>query len=92
MAKRGAHAPSFLRSAPSGFKSLEETYGADNLVHSEDWLMNDTDHALGVRIITAAPEVDGVLDSVRDLTDRGVVFSIGHRSATNWPACLPLLT
>ncbi|KAI0036148.1 Metallo-dependent hydrolase [Vararia minispora EC-137] len=80
MAKRGAHAPSFLRSAPSGFKSLDETYGASNLVHSEDWLMNDS--ALGVRIITAAPEVDGVLDSVKELTDRGIVFSIGHSIAT----------
>jgi N-acetylglucosamine-6-phosphate deacetylase len=41
--------------------------------------MNDTGHSVGVRIITAAPEVDGVLDSVKELSDRGVVFSIGHR-------------
>lgn len=33
----------------------------------------------GVRMITAAPEVDGVMDAIGELTKRGVVFSIGHR-------------
>jgi N-acetylglucosamine-6-phosphate deacetylase len=33
----------------------------------------------GVRIVTAAPEVNGVLDAVHDLDQRGIVFSIGHR-------------
>ncbi|KAI0317169.1 Metallo-dependent hydrolase [Amylostereum chailletii] len=82
MAKRGAHAPPFLRTAPAGFSSLEETYGTTNLAHQEDWLMEDPTKGLGVRIITAAPEVEGVMDSVKDLTDRGVVFSIGHSIAT----------
>ena len=76
MAKRGAHAPSFLISAPQGIKSFEDLYGAENLADSEDWLMSGT---TGVRIITAAPEVNGVMSAVEELTKRGVVFSIGHR-------------
>lgn len=32
-----------------------------------------------VRMITAAPEVDGVMDAISELNKRGVVFSIGHR-------------
>jgi N-acetylglucosamine-6-phosphate deacetylase len=53
-------------------------YGLQNLAVKEDWLM-DRDASLGVRIITAAPEVTGVLDAVYELDQRGIVFSIGHR-------------
>jgi len=42
-------------------------------------LLNDEGEGLGVRIITAAPEVEGVMESVGELTKRGIVFSIGHR-------------
>lgn len=81
LAKKGAHASPFLRSAPERIATFEEVYGAANLAHKEDWLMNPTDDAsTGVRIITAAPEIDGVMDTVKDLTERGIVFSIGHRS------------
>lgn len=34
---------------------------------------------VGVRIITAAPEVEGVMEAVNELAKRNVVFSIGHR-------------
>ncbi|KAJ3724388.1 Metallo-dependent hydrolase [Lentinula raphanica] len=82
MAKRGAHAPSFLVTASEGMKSFEELYGAENLADSEDWLMsNGADN--GVRIITAAPEVTGVMSTVGELTKRGVIFSIGHSIATS---------
>jgi hypothetical protein len=77
MAKRGAHAPPFLLAAPEGFKSFEDAYGAQNLVDSEDWLMG-TDGA-GVRIVTGAPEIKGVMGALKELNKRGVVFSIGHR-------------
>ncbi|KAK0453610.1 carbohydrate esterase family 9 protein [Armillaria borealis] len=80
MAKRGAHAPSFLLSAKDGFRSFEELYGAVNLADSEDWLMAD---AVGVRIITAAPEIEGVMQAVSELDKRGVVYSIGHSIATS---------
>jgi N-acetylglucosamine-6-phosphate deacetylase len=61
-------------------------YGAQNLVIKEDWLM-DEDTSVGVRIITAAPEICGVLDAVRDLGQRGIVFSIGHRYVKSHAGC-----
>ena len=80
-AKRGAHAPQFLLSAPNGLKSFDEIYGAENLAVTEDWLMagEGQDGSVGVRVITAAPEVEGVGNSIEELTRRGIVFSIGHR-------------
>ncbi|KAF9501398.1 Metallo-dependent hydrolase [Pleurotus eryngii] len=80
-AKRGAHVPSFLLAAPDGIKSFEEVYGAENLADSEDWLMS-TDR-IGVRMITAAPEIEGVMQSIGELDKRGIVFSIGHSVATS---------
>lgn len=82
MVKRGAHAPPFLMTAPEGFKTFENIYGAENLVDNEDWLMLDQPtpaSASGVRIITAAPELDGVMSAIDELHRRGIVFSIGHR-------------
>lgn len=80
MAKRGAHAPSFLQTAPEGINSFEELYGAQNLSSASEWLSTSPSEALtGVRIITAAPEVEGVMDAVSELDKRGIVFSIGHR-------------
>ncbi|KAJ7686521.1 Metallo-dependent hydrolase [Mycena rosella] len=82
MAKRGAHAPPFLLSAPDGFRSFESAYGAHNLVDSEDWLMS-ADGQCGVRIITGAPEIKGVMGALNELSKRGIVFSIGHSIASS---------
>ena len=32
-------------------------------------------------MITAAPEVDGIMDTIPELASRGIVFSIGHTEA-----------
>lgn len=82
LAKRGAHAPLHIRTPPKGFTSFEEIYGVENLATKDDWLM-DKDAPLGVRIITAAPEITGVLGAVHELDQRGIVFSIGHSIATS---------
>ncbi|CAL1711978.1 unnamed protein product [Somion occarium] len=80
LAKRGAHLPEFLLPAPEGFQSFEKVYGTENLAVTEDWLMaNDGDSdTVGVRIITAAPEVEGVRVAVKEAVKRGIVISIGH--------------
>lgn len=77
LTKRGAHNPSYLLPAGHGFKSFEEVYGTDNLVESEDWYMSSLDPA--VRLITAAPEIPGVMKAIDELVRRGIAVSIGHR-------------
>ena len=84
MAKRGAHAPLLIRSPLKGFASFEEMCGAQSPVMKEDWLM-EQDTPLGVRIITAVPEIVAVLDAVPRLDQRGIMFSIGHRFAVESP-------
>ncbi|KAK1225724.1 N-acetyl-glucosamine-6-phosphate deacetylase [Marasmius sp. AFHP31] len=83
--KRGAHSPAWLADAPEGFKSIEETYGQTNVSTDQDWrkagaLDGDT---VGARIVTLAPEVQGVLNAIEELTNRGVVVSMGHSAATS---------
>ncbi|KAK7036417.1 hypothetical protein VNI00_011614 [Paramarasmius palmivorus] len=76
--KRGAHSPAFLATAPEGWKSIETTYGASNVADHSTWSTNEP---AGVRIITAAPEVPGLLDAIPELVKRGIVFSMGHSIA-----------
>lgn len=67
--KKGVHNASILREASDGFASLEECYGAKNLSSNT------------VRMITAAPEVEGIMECIPELARRGIVFSIGHTEA-----------
>lgn len=84
MSKRGAHEPTLIIPALEGFKTFESIYGPENLAEAEDWLMSgDTVHnTVGVRMITAAPEVEGVMEAINEASKRGVCFNIGHSMAT----------
>lgn len=52
-----------------GIASFESVYGTHALRESLP----------GVRMITAAPEIDGVISAMGELTKRGIICSIGHR-------------
>jgi hypothetical protein len=54
-------------------------YGADALRDGFD----------GVRVITAAPEIEGVIPAIEELTRRGVTCSIGHRFVILSPHLFP---
>jgi N-acetylglucosamine-6-phosphate deacetylase len=54
----------------AGIASFESVYGAAAL---------RSDFPGGVRMITAAPEIEGVIPAMAELTRRGVICSIGHR-------------
>lgn len=90
VAKRGAHASPFLLSAPEGTATFENVYGFGNLVDKEDWLMAVDGQAVGVRMITAAPEIDGVMNAISELSKRGVIISIGHSVASSDIATLAM--
>ncbi|KAJ2922680.1 hypothetical protein H1R20_g14425, partial [Candolleomyces eurysporus] len=81
LSKRGAHAPPFLLTADRGVKSFEQVYGEEHLVDTKDWLLPEKQN-VGIRMITAAPEVPGVMDAFSTLSDRGIIMSIGHSTAT----------
>lgn len=81
MSKRGAHSPPLIIPASEGFNTFESIYSPENLAEVEEWLAaveNDYNN-VGVRIITAAPEVDGVMEAITELSKRGICFNIGHR-------------
>ncbi|KAH7883226.1 carbohydrate esterase family 9 protein [Phlebopus sp. FC_14] len=84
LAKRGAHSPPLIMPAFEGFKTFESTYGPENMADAEDWLMaSDSDQdAVGVRMITGAPEVDGVMEGITEASKRGICFNIGHSVCT----------
>ncbi|KGB79057.1 N-acetylglucosamine-6-phosphate deacetylase [Cryptococcus deuterogattii 99/473] len=81
--RKGAHSSTLLLTAsptspifPPGasdtspMKALETVYGKEGLDQQ------------GVKIITLAPDVDGVMDCIEPLTERGVVVSVGHSDAS----------
>src|ERR1700722_16635749 len=79
-AKRGAHMPPFLLAAREGFTLFEKVYGAANLANAENWYARGAEEGeVNVRILTVAPEVEGVMSAVKELSGRGMVVAIGHR-------------
>ncbi|KIJ66046.1 carbohydrate esterase family 9 protein [Hydnomerulius pinastri MD-312] len=84
LAKRGAHSPPLIIPASEGYKSFESIYRPENLADAEDWLMQgDTDQGtVGVRMITAAPEVEGVMEAIAAASKKGICFNIGHSICT----------
>ena len=67
--RRGAHSSTLLMTAPGSdpIQTLEKVYGKEGL---------DQD---GVKIITLAPDVEGIMGAIPNLVNRGVTVSIGHR-------------
>ncbi|GAK63560.1 putative n-acetylglucosamine-6-phosphate deacetylase from carbohydrate esterase family CE9 [Moesziomyces antarcticus] len=70
--KKGAHCSSLIRTAESGVSSLEEVYGSGP---------SGLDMDGAVKLLTLAPEVEGILASIPALTSRGVTVSIGHTAS-----------
>lgn len=65
--KKGCHpVETFTDATQEG--GLARVYGQENLLEN-------------VAIVTAAPEIPGVLDSIAELTENDVIFSVGHTSS-----------
>ena len=66
----------------TGIATFESVYGAPALREGFP----------GVRMITAAPEIEGVIPAIGELTRRGVICSIGHRCIRTTCLQTPSLT
>ncbi|KAK4938860.1 N-acetyl-glucosamine-6-phosphate deacetylase [Elasticomyces elasticus] len=78
--KNGIHNRDNLLSAKTGFQDLETCYGHTNLSSIDG-------RSPRVKMVTAAPEVGNVAASISELTNRNIIFSIGHSEATYEEAC-----
>lgn len=63
----GAHNREFLRSSFDETSSIEDVYGS----------------LAGVKMVTLAPEIPGALNLIQQLTEKNIVVSAGHSSATS---------
>ena len=62
--KKGAHPIDFITDLEKGFKGVADMYGS---------LAN-------VSIVTLAPELHGSADVIKELTERGIIVSVGEIS------------
>lgn len=60
--KKGAHPLNYIQNLDQGFSKLESTYGR----------LDNTS------VVTIAPELTGAKEVIRELSDRGIVVSVGH--------------
>lgn len=70
--RKGAHSETLLMTASGSnpIQTIEKLYGKEGLNQE------------GVKMITMAPDVEGILDSIPNLAERGVTVSIGHSDAS----------
>lgn len=85
-----------LISAAQGFQDIVDCYGLENIPEvkaNEEDTPVPNGHGNGqangtsatkpaIKMITAAPEVGHMTKNIRELTARGIVYSIGHSDAT----------
>ena len=71
--KKGAHCSGLIRTAPNSLVDLEAVYGAGEGGLDMAWP--------AVKLLTLAPEVEGVLGAIAPLVGRGVTVSIGHTAS-----------
>lgn len=82
--KRGAHLPGYLLTAPNGIASFEAVYGTAALCESAGFIgKRDNVTFPGVRVITSAPEIEGVIPAMEQLAERGIILAIGHSAASS---------
>lgn len=66
--KKGCHPPETFTDAKGGYRDMARVYGENNLSEY-------------VAIVTAAPEIEGVLDVIAALKEKNITVSIGHTTA-----------
>ncbi|KAF9106655.1 hypothetical protein BGX29_008804 [Mortierella sp. GBA35] len=85
-ARVGAHELKVLQaSAKNGYLDFKNVYGFEGDTPEAQRKLGEEDlHS--VKIITCAPELDGVMDSIPDLVKAGITVSVGHSMANTLQA------
>ncbi|KAF9408858.1 putative N-acetylglucosamine-6-phosphate deacetylase, partial [Podila epigama] len=80
-ARIGAHELKVLQAnAKNGYKDFKKVYGFEGDTPEAQKQLSEKDlHS--VKIITCAPELEGVMDSIPDLVRAGITVSVGHSMA-----------
>jgi N-acetylglucosamine-6-phosphate deacetylase len=73
--KRGIHSPSVFRTISNGFKDFDTCYGPEELKPQSP------SSPPSIRIVTAAPEIPGMMSVISECRRRNITFSIGHSAA-----------
>ncbi|KAF8978791.1 hypothetical protein BGZ46_006140 [Entomortierella lignicola] len=85
-ARHGAHELEVLHaSAQNGYKDFKDVYGFEGETPEAQKRLSDED-LNSVKIITCAPELDGVMGTIPDLVKAGITVSIGHSMANTLQA------
>ncbi|KAI9233406.1 MAG: putative N-acetylglucosamine-6-phosphate deacetylase-like protein, partial [Podila humilis] len=80
-ARIGAHELKVLQaSAKNGYADFKDVYGLEGETPADQRKLSKEDQN-SVKIITCAPELDGIMDSIPDLVEAGITVSVGHSMA-----------
>ncbi|KAI8595143.1 hypothetical protein EDD21DRAFT_409311 [Dissophora ornata] len=80
-ARIGAHELKVLQaSAKNGYKDFQAVYGFEGETPEEQNKLT-REKLSSVKIITCAPELEGIMDSIPDLVKAGITVSVGHSMA-----------
>ncbi|KAF9116345.1 hypothetical protein BGX27_003338 [Mortierella sp. AM989] len=80
-ARHGAHELGVLQaSAHNGYSDFKDVYGFEGKTPEAQKRLSDEDLNC-VKIITCAPELEGIMDSIPDLVKAGITVSVGHSMA-----------
>ncbi|KAF9906016.1 putative N-acetylglucosamine-6-phosphate deacetylase [Linnemannia zychae] len=80
-ARIGAHELKVLQaSAKNGYSDFKAVYGLEGETpEAQNKLSHENQNS--VKIITCAPELEGIMDSIPDLAKAGITVSVGHSMA-----------
>ncbi|KAF9986244.1 hypothetical protein BGZ75_002047 [Mortierella antarctica] len=80
-ARVGAHELKVLQaSAKSGYKDFKDVYGFEGATPEAQKVLSN-EYLNSVKIITCAPELEGVMEAIPDLVKAGITVSVGHSMA-----------
>ncbi|KAG0336430.1 hypothetical protein BG000_006581 [Podila horticola] len=80
-ARIGAHELKVLQaSAKNGYADFKDVYGLEGETPAAQRKLSK-ENQNSVKIITCAPELEGIMDSIPDLVEAGITVSVGHSMA-----------